>query len=71
MSHHKINFDENLQSFRFLYVGIDDGRERLFEKRYMVLVIYEAIEKFRKLNVSLAELYLKMISKGNIPGLVQ
>lgn len=60
IGHKKMDFSEDLKSFRFLYVDIHKGKERIFEKKYATNAMLSNINVFRKLVLTLAELFQKM-----------
>jgi hypothetical protein len=64
MSHHIIEMAPDFQSFRFIYVDIHEEKEVLFEKKYTLEQILEVHDVFRKLTLTIGELFLKMEGKG-------
>jgi hypothetical protein len=63
ISHRRMDFNKDLKSFRFQYVDVHEGKERIFEELFYVQDIYYAIGEFQKLNLTLAALFMKMTGR--------
>ena len=60
LAHRKIDFAPDLKSFKFRYVDLHEGKERIFEEQFTVADIFKGIEEFRKLNLSFAHILAKL-----------
>jgi hypothetical protein len=60
MGHHKIDISDDLTSFRFLYADEYEGHERIFEKKHSVEDMMGNINIFKKLVLTLTEIFLQI-----------
>jgi hypothetical protein len=55
-----MDFAPDLNTFKFLYVDIPEGKERIFEELSQVSDVVNGIDEFRKLNMALVKLFAEM-----------
>jgi hypothetical protein len=55
-----MDFAPDLKTFKFLYVDIHEGKERIFEELCQVSDVVNGIDEFRKLNMALVKLFAEM-----------
>jgi hypothetical protein len=55
-----MDFAPDLKTFKFLYVDIPEGKERIFEELSQVSDVVNGIDEFRKLNMALVKLFAEM-----------
>lgn len=72
MGHYRLDFeDETLKSFKMPYIGEENGELRVLCKRYTLEKMKDIVSRFRKANLKLMELVLKLYEQYNSANAIQ
>lgn len=66
MGHYRLDFeDATLKSFKMLYIGEENGELRVLWKKYTLEQMKDIVTRFRKANIKLMELVMKLYAEYN------